>query len=93
MLVSYSAQEGIQAAVVKTFDGKHPCKLCHFVSEGKQTEKKRDQAQQNLKKFDLLLVTVGEFNFHQEKLFASLEIYPQCATRVYPPLRPPPDLA
>jgi hypothetical protein len=93
MLVSFSARDGIQAAVVKTFDGKHPCKLCHFVSEGKQTEKKKDQAQQNLKKLDLLLAAVGEFDFHHEKFFTYPEIHPPCATRVYPPLSPPPDLA
>jgi hypothetical protein len=43
MLVSYSQQVPLREAIAKTFDGAHPCSLCHAVSAGKKTEKKTDQ--------------------------------------------------
>ncbi|ODU23822.1 MAG: hypothetical protein ABS95_03025 [Verrucomicrobia bacterium SCN 57-15] len=42
MVVSYSQDATIGEALAKTFDGKHPCKLCKAVQEGKQSEKKQD---------------------------------------------------
>ena len=39
MLVTYAQQTSIRDAVVKTFDGKHPCRLCKLVREGQQSEK------------------------------------------------------
>jgi hypothetical protein len=93
MLVTFSAQDGIQTAVVKTFDGKHPCKLCNFVSEGKQAEKKKDATQQSLKKFDLLLVTAADLSFPREPFFPHSDFQPECRIRPHAPLSPPPDLA
>ena len=37
-LHSYSFTE----AMVRTFDGKHPCRLCCHIAEGKKTEKKTE---------------------------------------------------
>lgn len=42
MIVRYSQDDSLPAAVSKTFDGEHPCKLCKFVREGKQAEKPID---------------------------------------------------
>ena len=42
MVVSYSQNATLNEALTKTFDGKHPCKLCKAVQEGKQTEKKQE---------------------------------------------------
>lgn len=53
MAVSYAKSGSVSEALVKTFDGKHPCKLCHLVKQGKQSESKRE-AQLDLKKFDAL---------------------------------------
>ena len=39
MLVTYAQQTSIRDAVAKTFDGKHPCRLCKLVREGQQSEK------------------------------------------------------
>lgn len=43
MIVNYS-QGGatLSEALVKTFDGKHPCCLCKQIAKGKQSEKKSD---------------------------------------------------
>ena len=42
MVVSYSQDAPLSEAVAKTFDGKHPCKLCKQIDEGKKTEKKSE---------------------------------------------------
>ena len=40
MLVEYSKRVSLTEAVVQTFDGQHPCGLCHAVQKGKSSEKK-----------------------------------------------------
>jgi len=42
MLVANVRHAPLSEAVVKTFDGVHPCSLCHAVSAGKNSEKKSD---------------------------------------------------
>ena len=41
MVVNYSESFPIQEALVKTFDGKHPCKICKVVREGKKSEQRQ----------------------------------------------------
>jgi len=41
MAVKYSQNSTLTDALVKTFDGKHPCKLCQVVQEGKKSEQKQ----------------------------------------------------
>jgi hypothetical protein len=53
MIANYSRSATIQEAVVKTFDGDHPCKLCKIVREGREKEKKQD-IQKPTTKLDLL---------------------------------------
>ncbi len=55
MLVSYSTESSFGEAVVKTFDGKHPCQLCVAVDEGKQSEREQ-QLVKSLDKTDWLIV-------------------------------------
>ena len=42
MIVDYSKNASLCHAIAKTFDGAHPCSLCHIVSKGKSAEKKSD---------------------------------------------------
>jgi hypothetical protein len=42
MLVAHSKHARLSEAIAKTFDGAHPCSLCHIVSAGKNSEKKSD---------------------------------------------------
>lgn len=51
MVVKYSQSGSIKAALVKTFDGQHPCKLCKVVQDGKKSEKKQ-HAQKPAQKLD-----------------------------------------
>ena len=49
MVVSYSQSAPIAEALAKTFDGKHPCKLCKLVDAGKQTEQKQESQKTSAK--------------------------------------------
>jgi hypothetical protein len=42
MLVANARCAPLSEAVAKTFDGGHPCDLCHAVDEGKKSEKKSE---------------------------------------------------
>jgi hypothetical protein len=42
MLIEYSKRAPLCQAIAQTFDGAHPCSLCHFVNKGKSSEKKSD---------------------------------------------------
>ena len=53
MLVSYAQEAPLKEAVVKTFDGKHPCPLCKEIAKSKQSEKKSESAPAG-KKFEFL---------------------------------------
>ena len=39
MLADNLRTDSLEVAVIKTFDGQHPCKLCKVVSAGKKSEK------------------------------------------------------
>jgi len=49
-------------ALQKTFDGKHPCKLCNLVSAGKKSEQKQDVKKSDLK-MEFLLAAVPALLF------------------------------
>jgi len=53
MVVSYSQDAPLKEALVKTFDGKHPCSLCKEIDRGKQSEKKSESLP-TAKKFEFL---------------------------------------
>jgi hypothetical protein len=42
MIVDYSREASLCRAIAKTFDGAHPCSLCHIVNKAKTAEKKSD---------------------------------------------------
>ena len=56
MAVSYSQNASLKEALVKTFDGRHPCKLCKAVQHGKSAEKK-PETQKVETKLDFFLVS------------------------------------
>jgi hypothetical protein len=43
MIVAYSAESSLGSAVAKTFDGKHPCKMCLQIREGRQQEEQQQK--------------------------------------------------
>ena len=57
MALSYSVEKGsVIEGLSDTFDGKHPCPLCHAVSSGQEKEKKQqhDKASSQEKKLEML---------------------------------------
>lgn len=44
MVIEYSANDGLQIGLSKTFDGAHPCELCKNIAKNKGAEKKHAAA-------------------------------------------------
>jgi hypothetical protein len=92
MLVSFSQQGGLEEAISKTFDGKHPCKLCKLVSEGKKAEHK--QAELNVLKKEQLACFFVILPFFTPALPLPHTVFEQTAiVRHDPPLKLPPAMA
>jgi hypothetical protein len=87
--VQYSKQQSLRVAIGQTFDGDHPCSLCHAVNNGKKTEGKSD-SQAPTFKIDLICSTRAvrllppyvPFEYATDRFFSS--------ERRQPPLLPPP---
>jgi hypothetical protein len=56
MVIEYSKRAPLCQAIEQTFDGAHPCSLCHIVSKGKNSEKK-SSLQSAAPKIDMICVT------------------------------------
>jgi hypothetical protein len=56
MIIDYSTRGPLCQAITQTFDGAHPCSLCHAVNAGKHSEKKSD-LQSPAPKIDLICVS------------------------------------
>jgi hypothetical protein len=55
MLIEYSKRGPLCQAIAQTFDGAHPCSLCHIVATGKASEKKTE-IQSPMPKIDIICV-------------------------------------
>jgi hypothetical protein len=53
MVIEYSASDGLQIGLLKTFDGQHPCVLCNHIAQRTGSEKKH-AAQLEVGKINLL---------------------------------------
>jgi hypothetical protein len=53
MLIDHSKSAPLRQAIARTFDGTHPCALCHAVANGKSAEKK-SELQTSGPKIDLI---------------------------------------
>ena len=72
MLADNWGKGSFSEAVQRTFDGQHPCALCHQIAKGKQSEKKSEFSFQ-LKKLEFLSAT-GGFLFSAPASFWLLHI-------------------
>jgi len=91
MMVRNAHQVSFCEAIKRTFDGAHPCSLCHVVNKGKASEQKRD-FQASTAKIDLVCVS------RPIRLLPRLESFQYSSRKVsisdaeYPPPVPPPRL-
>jgi hypothetical protein len=56
MVAGYSQTAPLREALVKTFDGNHPCPICKFVSKGRKSDQKHE-TQKLLTKLDFFLAS------------------------------------
>jgi hypothetical protein len=49
MVITYSRHASLREALEKTFDGKHPCKLCRMVKAGRKSERNQNRRKVSLK--------------------------------------------
>lgn len=92
MAVSYSQNGSFKDALEKTFDGKHPCKLCQLVAAGKKSEKQQ-AAQTLVTKIDFALsaCSVAVYPLVLEELPVYSSGLPHLRLEA-PPLPPPREL-
>jgi hypothetical protein len=43
MVLTYSQDNTLARALTMTFDGKHPCKLCHVIQQGQSEERQQSR--------------------------------------------------
>jgi hypothetical protein len=89
MVVSYSQEGPLGEAMVKTFDGNHPCGLCKQIARGRQSEKK-PQSVPAVKKFEFSYSAVA-FVFAAPSQYWELRwLQESFAARALAPPTPPP---
>ncbi len=92
MIVENAKDKPLGVAVRQTFDGAHPCSLCHAVSKGTQSQKKSD-TQATTPKVDLICsirttsLMADSAPFHYPPLSFSLVEHAES-----PPVPPPREL-
>ena len=53
MIVENAKEKPLSVAIMQTFDGAHPCSLCHAVSTGRHSQKK-NETQSPTPKIDII---------------------------------------
>ena len=93
MVASYSQDASFAEALGKTFDGKHPCKLCTSIQKGRAEEKQQDQQRgQSGPKLDPATVWHAmdfDFSCAREEILPSIS---GLISRSDPPPKPRPRL-
>ena len=90
MLVNFSRTDSVAEAMVKTFDGDHPCKVCKFVEEGKKAEKAPERQFAKVK-IDFYLGENPTQVWTPDSSELVFHFLLSNSDRTYPPLSPPPE--
>jgi hypothetical protein len=92
MAVQYSKDAPLGVALQKTFDGRHPCKLCRVVREGKGSEEKR-AAKQVETKLDFFCLPNALSLAGPERFPVIADVNLPAPSRAESPPRPPPRVS
>ena len=92
MLVTYSQTGTIVEAFKKTFDGKHPCQICRFVTEG-QHQEKAERSMDLTKHADPWAAPLGASMIHPPAMHPEAEFAAPVDLLSTPPPFPPPRFA
>ena len=91
MAISYSQNDSVGAALSKTFDGKHHCKMCQWVTQAKNAEGE-SKSKLDVKKLDSFLNALATYSFPPLKQ-NPLSCVSVLLARIAVPPSPPPRLA
>jgi hypothetical protein len=91
MVLEYSRDAPFKEALAKTFDGRHPCSLCHAVQTGKKSEQKNNV--QVVTKIDFYCAPSANPRVHEFQPFDYATDPAALIARTDSPLTPPPRLA
>jgi len=89
MVIAYSQNATLKDALEKTFDGKHPCKLCRFVQDGKKSEKQQE-LQKPVTGIDFFLVSSAVRIYPPSAEPAQFAFFKSSTARGESPPIPPP---
>ena len=97
MVATYAQHDSLPVAFSKTFDGKHPCKLCKVVAEGQNSEREKSSGPlEKLKKAGLEVSSLASALPAVEAPPLESLVFPHkenTTSRVHGPLSPPPRTA
>jgi hypothetical protein len=94
MIVRYSQSTTLKQAIIQTFDGQHPCDICLFVADGRQSEKRQaDEEKFTVLKLEFVLEPAGAFWFQPPDDVPPESIPGPLTGRQDEPPSPPPRFA
>ena len=92
MTIEFSRVNPLDKAIEKTLDGQHPCNLCHFVAEGKKSEREKEMVKPATK-LDLICTVLFALPTPAEQQLQLTPFFLTGCGRTEPPPSPPPRLA
>jgi hypothetical protein len=93
MLANYSRSATFAQALRMTFDGRHPCRLCHLVQKGQAQERQHHPTPEPGQKLELALLLATVALLHPPTPDVLVWDSFQPGTRTESPPTPPPRLA
>ena len=92
MTIEFSRTDPLDKAIEKTLDGQHPCNLCHFVAEGKKSEREKEMVKPATK-LDLIFTVLFALPTPTEQQLHLTQFFLTGRGRTESPPSPPPRLA
>lgn len=89
MVITYSEHTSLADALVKTFDGKHPCALCRQIAKERQSDKK-SPSPVHLKKLEFLAIKAHFIFSSPLRAWDRAPFEDRLESVVLTPLTPPP---
>lgn len=96
MVIDYSQTGGVGEAVVKTFNGANPCRMCKSIAQARATEQRKDPARTATVQFEqfwMAILPVTDLTMPRPHRWHTLPNDFPAIVLTYPPLTPPPRLA
>jgi hypothetical protein len=89
MAVDFAKDSNISQALAKTFDGKHPCRLCKLVEEGKKSSKATEAPSTDRKLDPCVRFETTVFQLTKPGTLPVRYVDHRCLRHDVPPVPPP----